>query len=264
MLLIRGLVNPTGQNKDDFEKAFNIFTQLANNENLNCPEVLAELGEIYQFGSFVDDSSSMFVIKKDLKKAINLYLRAKNQNLSRAANNLAVLYLNNKSANEVESIPEVDKKIISLLEDSKAQGFGQAYYNLGVIYSKGLLGERNCEEALRMFYEGGLKGDYKCKIKFAYELMNQTSIMKEEYEDHYHLAIHWLESVTRKIDSEQPAGQNDQAEAIFYLGLFYEHGFGTEKSSRKAFNFFIQSADLEYAAAKNKIGDCYFSGYGIK
>lgn len=30
-----------------------------------------------------------------------------------------------------------------------------------------------------MFYEGSLKGDYKCKIKFAYELMNQTSVMKE-------------------------------------------------------------------------------------
>jgi hypothetical protein len=29
-----------------------------------------------------------------------------------------------------------------------------------------------------MFYEGSIKGDYKCKIQFAYELMNQTSIMK--------------------------------------------------------------------------------------
>jgi len=29
--------------------------------------------------------------------------------------------------------------------------------------------------------------------------MNQTSVMKEEYEDHYHLAIQWLESVVRKL-----------------------------------------------------------------
>jgi hypothetical protein len=31
-----------------------------------------------------------------------------------------------------------------------------------------LLGQTNTEEALKLFYEGSLKGDYKCKIKFAY------------------------------------------------------------------------------------------------
>ena len=29
--------------------------------------------------------------------------------------------------------------------------------------------------------------------------MNQTSVIKEEYEEHYHLAIQWLESVVRKL-----------------------------------------------------------------
>lgn len=85
------------------------------------------------------------------------------------------------------------------MTESQEQGFSQAYYNLGMIYSKGLIGQKNSELALKMFYEGSIKGDYKCKIQFAYELMNQTSILKEEYEDHYHLAIHWLESVVRKL-----------------------------------------------------------------
>ncbi len=44
----------------------------------------------------------------------------------------------------------------------------QAYYNLGMIYSKGLAGHKNSEQALKLFYEGSIKGDYKCKIKFAY------------------------------------------------------------------------------------------------
>lgn len=65
------------------------------------------------------------------------------------------------------------------MTEAQEQGFSQAYYNLGMVYSKGLAGQRNSELALKMFYEGSLKGDYKCKIKFAYELMNQTSIMKE-------------------------------------------------------------------------------------
>lgn len=31
------------------------------------------------------------------------------------------------------------------------------------------------------YYKGGLKGDLQSRLKFAYQLMNQTSIMKEQY-----------------------------------------------------------------------------------
>jgi len=50
---------------------------------------------------------------------------------------------------------------------------------------------------------------------------------------------------------------------MFYMGLFYEHGFGVEKSPKRAFNYFLQASELSYAQAKNKIGDCYFSGYAV-
>ena len=49
---------------------------------------------------------------------------------------------------------------------------------------------------------------------------------------------------------------------MFYLGLMYQFGFGVDKSHKKAFNYFLKSADLDHAAAKNKLGDCYFSGFG--
>lgn len=115
-----------------------------------------------------------------------------------------MLYLNVKmnekeGKSEMTSSLENDKNIIAYLEEAKEAGFSQAYYNLGIIFSKGLLSKKDTDLALKMFYEGSIKGDYKCKIKFAYELMNQTSIMKEEYEDHYHLAIQWLEGVVRKL-----------------------------------------------------------------
>ena len=56
----------------------------------------------------------------------------------------------------------------------------------------------------------------------------------------------------------------EKSEALYYLGLMHEYGFGVDKSSKKAFSFFLQSADLKYPPAKNKLGDCYFSGYGTK
>lgn len=90
-----------------------------------------------------------------------------------------------------------------------------------------------------MFYQGGIRKDRKCKIRFAYELMNQTSIMKENYFDHYRLAIRWLESVINRLNIKEEAGLvdelddnciNEKAEAYYYLGLMYEYGFGVERS----------------------------------
>ncbi len=57
--------------------------------------------------------------------------------------------------------------------------------------------------------------------------------------------------------------ESEKAEALFYMGLFYEHGFGVEKSAKRAFNYFLQASESSYGPAKNKIGDCYFSGYGV-
>ena len=125
----------------------------------------------------------MFSVKPDTNKAILYYKKARNYKLPRASNNLAVLYLNAKmnekeGKSDLTSTVESDANIITYLEEAKEAGFSQAYYNLGSIFSKGLLSQKDSEKALAMFYEGSIKGDYKCKIKFAYELMNQTSIMK--------------------------------------------------------------------------------------
>lgn len=61
------------------------------------------------------------------------------------------------------------------------QGFSQSFYNLGCMYENGMLGRINSQQALLYFYNGGLKGDHYSRLKFAYQLMNQTSIMKEQY-----------------------------------------------------------------------------------
>lgn len=57
---------------------------------------------------------------------------------------------------------------------------------------------------------------------------------------------------------------NDKAEAYYYLGLMYEHGFGVDRSPTTAYNYFVQAANLQLPIAKNKLGDCYFSGFGVK
>lgn len=83
---------------------------------------MAELGEIYEFGSFQSDPKKLLVIKKDERKARAFYERAKNLNLSRASNNLAVLLLNNrlaekegKSQASASVAGEGDRTIVALL-----------------------------------------------------------------------------------------------------------------------------------------------------
>lgn len=49
---------------------------------------------------------------------------------------------------------------------------------MGCIYETGITGKKDDEEALMCYYHGGLKGDHQAKLKFAYHLMNQTSIYK--------------------------------------------------------------------------------------
>jgi TPR repeat protein len=128
------------------------------------------------------------------------------------------------------------------------------------------------------YYKGGLKGDLQSRLKFTYQLMNQTSILKEHYVDHYRVAHKWMNSIIHQLHqldrAEQSCSKGSQlkeshspmqkAEALFYLGLMYEHGFGVERSHKQSFNYFTEASDLGYAAAKNKVGDCYFSGYGVR
>ena len=185
LCLIKGKFSPDGQNRKDIEEGFNMLNQIASNNHNPSPEALTELGEIYEFCHFHEDHQKLFTVKQDINKAVLYYKKARNYKLPRASNNLAVLYLNAKineqkeGKSELTSVIESDSNILAYLEEAKEAGFSQAYYNLGSIFSKGLLSQKDPELALKMFYEGSIKGDYKCKIKFAYELMNQTSIMKE-------------------------------------------------------------------------------------
>jgi TPR repeat protein len=57
-------------------------------------------------GSFKSDVEKLFVVKKDISKAVSYYTKARNMKLARASNNLGVLYTNLK----LEKLQEKDEK----------------------------------------------------------------------------------------------------------------------------------------------------------
>jgi TPR repeat protein len=147
MCLIKGKYNKDGQKKEEIEKGFSILNQIANDSQNPSPEAMAELGEIYEYGNFNCDPNRLFTIKKDMNKAISYFTKARNMKLPRASNNLGVLYLNTKMEDQQSAKSEInaeqDKKILQYLNEAQEQGFSQAYYNLGIVYSKGLAGQKN-------------------------------------------------------------------------------------------------------------------------
>jgi TPR repeat protein len=54
------------------------------------------------------------------------------------------------------------------------------------------------------------------------------------------------------------------AESLYYMGLFLEQGIGIDKNVESSFYYINTSARLEYPPAISKLGDFYYTGYGIK
>lgn len=62
----------------------------------------------------------------------------------------------------------------------------------------------------------------------------------------------------------QSTKEDETAKAYYFLGLFYEYGFGVDQKPKKAVELFERAALLMHAPAINKLGHCYFSGFGVK
>lgn len=166
------------------------------------------MGELYERGTFYTDKKQEYKVPVDIKKAVDCYVRAREMNVPRASNNLGVIYINKKDILQSESNSKIKKdessysnieKGMKYLEQAEKMGFPQSYYNIGHIYENGILGKKIPQQALISYYKGGLKGDIQSRLKFAYQLMNQTTIMKEQYEDHYRIAHRWLDNIVHKI-----------------------------------------------------------------
>ncbi|MDZ7796376.1 MAG: tetratricopeptide repeat protein [Candidatus Marinimicrobia bacterium] len=61
-----------------------------------------------------------------------------------------------------------------------------------------------------------------------------------------------------------PPQEDDNSEAQFYLGHFYQHGVGVEKNAGNALDWYRRSATGGYPRAQNKMGMIYYSGSGAE
>ena len=118
--------------------------------------------------------------------------------------------------------------------------------NLGVMYYKGTLVEKNKDKAFELFEQ-------------AEDLGNQES-------------FRWLGMCYYRVDKEKAFKYFEKAiefnpqdtEILRHLGNCYYHGYGTKKDYEKAFEYWLQSAELGYRDAFYDVRFSYFYAYGVK
>lgn len=66
-----------------------------------------------------------------------------------------------------------------------------------------------------------------------------------------------------KLFGELEARKENDTVAMYYLGLFYGSGTGTERNPAKAFDYFGKAATNGLSIAQYVFGFCYFDGYGV-
>jgi len=67
-----------------------------------------------------------------------------------------------------------------------------------------------------------------------------------------------------KIKKIQPLADAGNAEAQYKLAAIYETGDGASKNQKKAFDWYLKSAEKGFGASQYKVGSMYASGVGVR
>ena len=127
------------------------------------------------------------------------------------------------------------------------QGFAEAQFNLGKMYSAGLGVGRNKKEAENWYRKAADQGfaDAQCSLG---EMLDASRSCKFSQE-----AVEWY----------RKAAEQGLADAQFNLGKMYASGSGVSKNEKEAVHWFRKSAEQGLAEAQLGLGAMYDEGFGV-
>ena len=126
------------------------------------------------------------------------------------------------------------------------QGFAEAQFNLGKMYSAGLGVGRNKKEAENWYRKAADQGfaDAQCSLG---EMLDASRSCKFSQE-----AVEWY----------RKAAEQGLADAQFNLGKMYASGSGVSKNEKEAVHWFRKSAEQGFADAQFSFGMTLYNGRG--
>ena len=251
--------------EQEYEKAFLVYKEAGNNGNAKAQNMV---GVAYKLGGYWLGNQVVSVCEKDLKEALNWYLKSAENGFFYGMLNAGTLYLENfsdvtkaifwfeKSLKAKDSYKsdaylylgkcyeqfgyKDENKCVQYYEKSDCY---QAYKRLAFIYYEGFFGKKDLNKVI-LFAEKAYRdgyydpdGEVGCLLGKLY--FGEFSLKKD-----YKKAYNYFSTAAQKHWS---------IEAYYYLGLCYQYGYGVDVNRKKAIELIDYAAKKGFAKAKTKL-----------
>lgn len=215
--------------KNNFDEAFEIFQQLAKQEDA---EAQFYLGKMYSLGQKAT---------QDHTKAVEFYQKSAEQGNASAQNNLGRMYETG------QGVEKNDKKAFDWYCKAAEQGLAAAQTNLALKYRNGSGVEQDDAKAFELLRQAAEQGLGEAQLNLA--LMYSEGQFVEQDD-------------TKAFELYRQAAEQGVNEPLFYLGLMYARGLGVEKNDKKSIEFYRKAADQESKDALNNLTFMYEENRG--
>ena len=167
------------------------------------------------------------------------------------------------------------KKAFYWYEKLAENGNSISQYNLGIFYLKGNAVERDIEKAYYWMKKSAENGDQDALRSLEKYEKLAKNVQKLEQGDAeiqalfagmlMELGIAFGEGdYDECIDLATKSAEQGNADAIWTLGLAYEHGRGVKKYLKKAMEYYEKGSQLNHAPSQNNLALYYFNGNIVK
>ncbi|MBP5455902.1 MAG: leucine-rich repeat protein [Paludibacteraceae bacterium] len=225
-------------------------------------------------------------VKKDSKKAFKWFTKASSNGYSLANVELGKCYLNGEGVEKDQKVA-FDWFMKSAEEDNEPE----AKYQVAVCYSNGYGVDRDEEAAvnwcIKAAYEGSAGAQYELALDserkkddanavewYMAAANNGNAKARIKVYNYYTYGYNYIKDKKEQKIEEDPdlayewikkaALENDDAEALYYLGVAYQNGQGVFSDAEEAAKWIKRSAEKGYVHAQLMLGYLYMQGEGIE
>ena len=198
---------------------------------------------------------------ENLLKAIEFYKKAASQGHAEAKYKLGMYY------KDGHGVKQSYYEAFKLFESAAYYEHREAQYELAMLYDKGYedgqkTGHRRTNDIKRYLRSSAEKGYLKAKYelgKFYYFEYDEKRFPKD-----YELAFDCFWQVADLIEYKYPEYINTvyDSHTQFYLGLFFQNGYGIPQNYSKALEHYKNSGIKGYDKAQYEVAIFYKNGYG--
>lgn len=215
---------------------------LHNDAQAGNTQAMADLGFCYAYGKGV---------KKDVKKAEELYNKAIAKGNTDAMRRLGYLYNDGDG-----DVPLDYNKALEWYTKAANQGDSEAMYKIGLLYQEGasyhtgeVVVKRNPAKALE-WYQKAIQKDNASAMNALGAMYTHGDGVEQDYAT----ALEWF----------RKAANRGEPNALYNIGVFYENGYGVTKDDSKAIEWYKKAAQQKNTSAMYSLAIMYFLGRGVE